>query len=240
MNMKIKDLENITGLEQKSLERVGFFLLGMMFAIASSTYTMWLGEKYNLVEHKIEYTNVISYVPANSITKSANTLSEAKRSVSDKGIMFIKQNEGMLRQAVWDVNGISVGWGHKINSRDPKWLRDFKIGQWISASTANELFANDIENFLNPSLRYALRDLESSGVDTKKLSQGFVDGMADMIYNCGLNGMMTTDFYYTLKKGHIDKAISLVPSTRVYCEGHKTRREKTYQMMADAQASAES
>lgn len=238
--MKMKDLENITGLEQRNIERVAFFLLGLLFAVASSTYTMWLGEKYNLVEHKIEYTNVISYVPANSISKSVKTHSGTKRSVSDKGIMFIMQNEGLLRQAVWDVNGISVGWGHKINSSDPKWLRDFKIGQWISASSANELLANDIENFLNPSLRYALRDLESSGVDTKKLSQGFVDGMADMIYNCGLNGMMSTDFYYTLKKGHIDKAISLVPSTRVYCDGHKTRREKTYRMMVEAQASEKS
>lgn len=240
MNMKIKDLETITGIEQRSIERVAFFLLGMLFAVASSTYTMWLGEKYNLVEHKIEYTNVISYVPTNSISKSAKALSGAKRSVSDKGIMFIMQNEGLLQQAVWDVNGISVGWGHKINSSDPKWLRDFKIGQWISVTIANELFANDIKNFLNPSLRYVLRDLEDSGVDTKKFSQGFVDGMADMIYNCGLKGMMTTDFYYTLKKGHIDKAISLVPSTRVYCDGHKSRREKTYQMMVEAQAFAES
>lgn len=235
-----------SNIEKRQIERIAFFLLGMLFMVASSTYTMWLGEKFNLVEHKIVYTNVVSKVPDvnpsqetlrsfyTKVNDSTNKiLPKTKRCMSLRGIDFIKSNEGIAKKAYWDVNGITVGWGHKINADDPEWLKKMKVGDWLSKSNADYLFARDIADMVNPGIQLIMRDLERNGVDTEKLSQGFIDGLGDLIYNCGLRGVMTTDFYAMAKTGNISLAVSMVPKTRVYCQGHIKRRSRTYDIMTD-------
>ena len=232
-------------LDTRQAERVAFFVLGMMFMTMSSTYTMWLGDKYDIVEHKISYTNVVSYVPEDNPSQetlnsfyakvnnlSNKTLPKTKRCMSLEGIDFIKSNEGIAKRAYWDVNGITVGWGHKINADDPEWLKKMRVGDWLSKSNADYLFARDIVDMVNPGIQLILRDLESHGIDTEKLSQGFIDGLGDLIYNCGLRGVMTSEFYTVARSGDIKLALKLVPKTRVYCQAHVVRRSKTYSIMA--------
>lgn len=234
-----KDMKN-------NARNVMFFLLGIMTMAMSSTYTMWLGEKFNLVEHVVEYTNVEVKVPliddeatqsvsfigyANSIVKVSNNVPVKGRQLSDNGLKFIKKNEGLAGKAYWDVNGITVGWGHKINKNDSQWLKSVKVGDEVSKSDADYLLEKDIATMVNPGIRHIIRDLESNGVDTRRLTQGMIDGIGDLIYNCGLGGVKQTEFYRTLRTGNIERAISLVPTTRVYCKGHETRRMNTKILM---------
>lgn len=235
-----KDMKN-------NVRNVMFFLLGIMTMAMSSTYTMWLGEKFNLVEHIVEYTNVEVVVPVvdeepsqgthfigyvNSIANRHTKAPVKARYLSENGRKFIKSNEGLVDKAYWDVNGITVGWGHKINKDDSQWLKLVKVGDEVSKSDADYLLEKDIAMMVNPGIRSVIIDLEANGVDTRKFSQGMIDGIGDLIYNCGLGGLKQTEFYRALKSGDIQRAINLVPTTRVYCNGHKTRRYNTKKLMS--------
>ena len=247
--------EEFKSIFTQDCKNVMFFLLGMAFMATSSTIIMSLGEKYNLVEHKIEYTNVEVKVPIPYIEKNEDKTRQpvelsasdiiitncrennqfgSKRGISQKGIDFIKENEKFAARAYWDVNGITIGYGHKINKDDPAWMQKIKVGQWVQESYALKLFYCDIDKLVNNGINIIIKDLSNNGVNTDRLSQSFIDGLGDMIYNCGLNGVMTTDFYKHLKKGNIKKAIDIIPNTRVFCDNHKERRQKTKALMEES------
>ncbi len=148
--------------------------------------------------------------------------------ISEKGIRFIKEAEKFSPQGYWDVNGVTLGWGHKINSDDPEWLKSKKVGDWISKSEADKLFQKDIDEFINPALVRITDELSANKV---YISQDIVDGIASLIYNCGESGFKSTRFYALLKEGKINEAISCVPETKVSCEGHKERRKNEQALM---------
>ena len=148
--------------------------------------------------------------------------------ISEKGIRFIKETEKFSPQGYWDVNGVTLGWGHKINSNDPEWLKSKKVGDWISKSDADKLFQKDIDEFINPALVRITDELSTNKV---YISQDMVDGIASLIYNCGESGFKSTRFYSLLKEGKINEAISCVPETNVSCEGHKERRKNEQALM---------
>ena len=76
-----------------------------------------------------------------------------------------------------------------------------------------------------------------------KFSQGFVDGLSSLVYNCGEAGVRNTEFYKRLKqcrvvdgvmnKSDLDYTLSVVKETKVFCGGHVKRRQKEYAMMID-------
>lgn len=148
--------------------------------------------------------------------------------ISEKGIRFIKETEKFSPQGYWDVNGVTLGWGHKINSDDPEWLKSKKVGDWISKSAADKLFQKDVDEFINPALVRITDELSANNV---YISQNMVDGIASLIYNCGEHGFKSTRFYALLKEGKIKEAISCVPETKVSCEGHKERRKNEQALM---------
>lgn len=148
--------------------------------------------------------------------------------ISEKGMRFIKETEQFSAQGYWDVNGVTLGWGHKINKSDPKWLQNKKVGDWISRKDADELFEKDMNEFINPSLVRITDELSANKI---YISQDVIDGMASLIYNCGEYGFKTTKCYQLFKKGKINKAIACVANTKISCEGHKERRKNEQALM---------
>ena len=80
-------------------------------------------------------------------------------------------------------------------------------------------------------------------VNKFKFSQNFIDGLGDLIYNCGEAGVKNTEFYKRLIRCRIDRktgkinendfnfTVAAVKTAHVYESGHKTRRYVCHKMM---------
>jgi GH24 family phage-related lysozyme (muramidase) len=167
----------------------------------------------------------------NIVKKPINKAKEIK--LSKKGIEHIKEFESisLVSYRIKGENANTLGYGHKINSQDPLWLRRKWIGCTITEAEAEKILQNDIHNFVEPAIKRMFNDLEQNGIDTNNFSQGFIDGLGSLIFNCGEEGVKETQFYAQLKAGKIDVAINLVPSTKVTMNGHKLRRNNEKEMM---------
>lgn len=181
---------------------------------------------------KVDAYKVIEKIPDEIKSVETKVLTNKKDiepvHISEKGIRFIKEAEKFSPQGYWDVNGVTLGWGHKINSNDPEWLKSKKVGDWISKSDADKLFQKDIDKFINPALVRITNELSENKV---YISQDMIDGIASLVYNCGESGFKSTRFYALLKEGKINEAISCVTETKVSCEGHKERRKNEQALM---------
>ena len=170
-----------------------------------------------------------------TVTVNIPNANGVKVYVSVDGMEHIKNFES-LSLKVYKIEGEklrTVGYGHKIKSTDPLWLRRKYVGDKITEKQAEEIFIKDINDFVEPALKRLYTELEQNGVDTSKFSQGFTDSMASLIFNCGENGVRNTEFFRHLKKGHIKKAIAMVPNTHVYMKGHVKRRRAEANMMIE-------
>lgn len=162
------------------------------------------------------------------------------KKVSTNGENLIKKFETCQLKCyrIEGENTNTIGWGHKIKSTDPKWLRKLSIGQSISQSTADELFRQDMIE-VNQNINYMLKTLPHNYVYT----QGFIDGLGSLVYNCGMAGVMNTTFWNRLKNCRGDKHIineddlqftlAAVKTTNITMNGHKNRRKEEYLMMLD-------
>ena len=128
----------------------------------------------------------------------------------------------------------SIGYGHQIKTTDPKWLRDKYYGGSITKRQAERLFDKDITEFVEPALNRLNCEMIENGVNTDNLSQSFYDALGSLIYNCGENGVKQTEFYRLLKRGKVQKAIALVPTTKITAKGHKERRKREAEMMLNS------
>lgn len=153
--------------------------------------------------------------------------------VSDNGKEFIKNHEDLRLQAYNDPTPEkrSIGWGHQIQPGE-----NFKT---ITEEKAEELFESDIKK-VEASVNRLLKNTNKNF----RYTQGFIDGLASMIYNCGEYGVSTTDFYQRLLKcrydgdelNNINKSdlsftLAAVKTSKVFCEGHKIRRANEYKLM---------
>lgn len=162
--------------------------------------------------------------------------SHKKIKVSSQGKKMIKKFE-TLQLTSYRIKGETsntIGWGHKINSDDPIWLRRKWIGEKITKEQAEEIFRNDIENFVEPALNRIADELLENDINPNYVRQSVWDGLASLIFNCGEQGVKTTEFYQYFKVGKFDKAISLVEGTKVFLNGHKARRKEEQKMMDKA------
>ncbi len=149
-------------------------------------------------------------------------------SISFSGQMFIKKYEKCKLTAYWDGNGYTIGWGHHL-------LKNEKYRN-ISQVKANELFKKDIQK-TNASINKLLNKFEGK----VKFKQGFINGLGDLIYNCGEGGVKGSLFYKRLMKcrinnGRINKkdfdyTLSAVKTCKITSKGHKPRRQECYEMM---------
>ena len=148
--------------------------------------------------------------------------------ISEIGKKFIQECEGLRLDVYPDGGGYSIGYGHHL-------LPGEKYEK-ISKDTAKHLFNKDIKK-TNESINRLLKRFEGK----YRFSQNFIDGLADLIYNCGEGGVKNSVFYSRLckcrfKDGKIDTSdynftIAAVKNLRVSEPGHVTRRGKVYKMM---------
>lgn len=145
-------------------------------------------------------------------------------SISNAGKESIKKYESLKLTAYWDSNGYSIGYGHHGS--------DVTKNMRISKARANYLFNQDIEQ-VNASINRLINALPVN----HKFSQNFIDGLGDLIYNCGEGGVKNSTFYERLmrcRKNNIQDlhfAVAAVKTMKVSCTGHKTRRYNTHKLM---------
>lgn len=171
----------------------------------------------------------------NEEIKQVNAPAKKTFYISQDGRDQIKDFE-KLSLTVYRIQGEklrTVGYGHQIKSTDPLWLRQKYLGHTITEKQAVDIFNKDIDEFVEPALNRLYAELESNGVDTNQFSQGFTDSLGSLIFNCGESGVRNTEFFRMLKKGKIRLAVSLVPTTHVYMNGHKKRRRVEANMMIE-------
>lgn len=140
--------------------------------------------------------------------------------VSAQGESFIKRNEGLSLKAYRDAGGWSIGYGHHSKSVRP--------GQVISKAQAERYFAQDMV-IINQTINKLLAG------KPHKFSQKFIDGLGDLLFNCGENSVRRSKFYARLGRCRNDKEMkyvcAAVRSHAVRSTGHVERRKKTLAMM---------
>ena len=156
-----------------------------------------------------------------SLTVSAHTYR-----MSNAGKESIKKHESCKLTAYWDMNGYSIGYGHHT--------KEVKKGMKISQRQAEKYFDEDIKKVE----AIANRILKKYNY---KFSQGFFDGLCDLIYNCGEGGVKRSEFYKRLNKCRISKGkmnqsdlrftVAAVRTMKLTAPGHKARRLATHKLM---------
>lgn len=101
---------------------------------------------------------------------------------SANGIALIQGQETCSLVSYWDVNGYSIGWGHKITAEDftNYGLRN-EAGVMITQELADQLFADDllkVENTINQNV-------------SVPLSQNQFDALCDFVFNVGSGSAAT-------------------------------------------------
>ena len=149
-------------------------------------------------------------------------------SISFSGQLFTKRYEKCKLTSYWDGNGYTIGWGHHL-LKGENYRR-------ISQAKANELFRKDIQK-TNASINRLLKRFEGK----VKFKQGFINGIGDLIYNCGEGGVMKSDFYKRLKSCRVRNGkmnsndfaytVAGVKTCRISAPGHKDRRYAEHKLM---------
>ena len=152
--------------------------------------------------------------------------------VSDKGKKQIILRESCKLTLYKDNTGYSIGYGHRIKRGE-----NYKK---ISKAKAEQLFKEDIKN-VEASISRILKNIKF------KPTQNFIDGLADLVYNCGEGGVKKSEFYKRLSKcrvknGKVNKndlnyTVAAVKTMRLPSsktglkEGVSKRRHETHKQM---------
>lgn len=156
-----------------------------------------------------------------------------KYSLSKQGKDFIKKHETCVLTAYNDPDESrrSVGWGHQI--------RPGENLETITKEKADELFEKDIE-WVNAAINRLIKQNDSRFI----YSQGFIDGLGSLIYNCGEYGVTQTTFYKRWERCRYDinepgfinyndliYTIAGVKTSRISSPGHIQRRYEEHKLM---------
>lgn len=155
--------------------------------------------------------------------------------LSERGMDFIKKQEICVLHAYNDPDPQrrSVGWGHQI--------RPGENLEHITQKKADELFVKDIQ-LVNDAINRLIANNDSRFIYT----QGFIDGLGSLIYNCGERGVTLTEFYARWQRCRYDKTqpgyinkndlnftIAAVKTSRISAPGHISRRYDEHKLMLD-------
>lgn len=163
------------------------------------------------------------------IMLSILTVNATTYKMSETGYNIIKGYEKCSLTKYKDSHGYSIGWGHLIKKGESYTK--------ISQAQADKMFIEDIQ-WVNDAINRLLKPIK--GV---KFSQNFIDGLGDLIYNCGEAGVKKTTFYKRLlacrvnkKTGKINQndfnyTVAAVKNAHVYEKGHKSRRYNCHILM---------
>lgn len=170
------------------------------------------------------------------IIKSKKIKRNFKVSISEDGKQFIREYEKCLLKAqkICGESRYTIGWGHVIYREDGD-----NTPLTISQRHADKLFEKDIEK-INEAANRILEDINPNFIPT----QGFVDGLCSLIYNCGERGISESVLIERLKRcrydsnGNINKldldfTLASVRDMKISQPGHKPRRVDEYRIMID-------
>ena len=148
--------------------------------------------------------------------------------ISEEGIAMIKDFEKCMLTAYPDAGGWSIGYGHHT--------KDIKEGMKITKKQADKYFEEDIKKFTT-----AVNRLIKNLPYEYEFSQGFIDGLFSLVYNCGETGVKKSIFYQRLLKCRVTNGImnesdfnftvAGVKNSRITCKGHIDRRYKEHLVM---------
>jgi GH24 family phage-related lysozyme (muramidase) len=156
-----------------------------------------------------------------------------KYKLSKVGKDFIKSKETCVLTAYNDPDPQrrSVGWGHQIQPGENL--------EHISQKKADELFEKDIE-WVNDAINRLIKQHDRRFI----YSQGFIDGLGSLIYNCGERGVTLTEFWNRWSRCRYDKntpgfinqndlnfTIAAVKTSRISAKGHIERRYDEHKLM---------
>lgn len=103
--------------------------------------------------------------------------------ISDKCKRQIMLRESCSLTVYKDNTGYSIGYGHRLKKGE-----NYKK---ISKKKAEQLFLEDIKS-VEVSINRILKNIKF------KPTQNFIDGLADLVYNCGEAGVKKSEFYKRL------------------------------------------
>ena len=156
------------------------------------------------------------------------TLSAKNYTISKDGMEFIKNYEKCVLTAYPDAGGWSIGYGHHT--------KEVKEGMKITKKQAEKYFEEDIKS-CTASVNRLIKALPYE----YEFSQGFIDGMFSLVYNCGEGGVKRSVFYQRLLKcrvidGVMDESdfnftVAGVKISRIYCKAHELRRYDEHKLM---------
>ena len=152
--------------------------------------------------------------------------------VSENGKKQIMLRESCSLTVYKDNKGYSIGYGHRLKKGE-----NYKK---ISKAKAEQLFREDIKS-VEVSINRILKDIKF------KPTQKFIDGLADLVYNCGEAGVKKSEFYKRLcrcrvKNGKVNqndlnyalaavKTMRLPSSNTGLKNGVAKRRHETHKQM---------
>ena len=152
--------------------------------------------------------------------------------VSENGKKQIMLRESCSLTVYKDNKGYSIGYGHRLKKGE-----NYKK---ISKNKAEQLFKEDIKS-VEVSINRILKDIKF------KPTQNFIDGLADLVYNCGESGVKKSEFYKRLcrcrvKNGKVNQndfnyAVAAVKTMRLpshntgFKNGVAKRRYETHKQM---------
>lgn len=150
--------------------------------------------------------------------------------ISNDGIEFIKKYEKCVLTAYRDANGYSIGYGHHGS--------DVYSGMTITKAQADEYFRKDINKF-----KACVKRLIEALPYEYEFSQGFIDGLYSLVYNCGEAGVKNSTFYQRLLKCRVSNGVmnesdfnytvAGVKVSKISAPGHAKRRHAEHLMMLE-------
>lgn len=192
---------------------------------------------YQIKNHNLYYDENITENIDEDISEESNidhiVIPKKTYALSKVGKDFIKKHETCVLHAYNDPDPKrrSVGWGHQI--------RPGENLEVITQEKADELFEIDIQ-WVNDAINRLISKNDNRFIYT----QGFIDGLGSLIYNCGERGVTQTTFYARWQNCRYDKnepgfinyndlvyTISGVKTSRISAPGHVQRRYDEYLMM---------
>ena len=211
-----------------------FFCGAMIYQLSSIAYT---NDKPNFIKttnDSITQPLIVENISIETPSKPSLKLTKPKSyKISKIGKDFIKKHETCVLKAYNDPDPKrrSVGWGHQI--------RPGENLEHITKAKADELFEKDVQ-WVNDAINRLIKQNNQNFIYT----QGFIDGLGSLIYNCGEHGVTMTEFYNRWQKCRYDKnepnginmkdwlyTIAAVKTSRISAPGHIERRYNEHKMM---------
>ena len=152
-------------------------------------------------------------------------VSVCRGQISQEMQAIIKEPEGLSTEVYMDGKHIAVGYGHHIRYTEMEWVRDLEPGMEITEELAESLFKYDMLYLVGPGLMEVKKEI---GWD---YPQNVYDVMGSVIYNIGLVGLKTSDFFHLFKERRYEESFVRLLLLKSADRGVRMRRKAELKML---------